>query len=270
MISDAIVQKAGVQMPDTLNGYPFSAIDEQVFSKLQECTASSIQASIARFRDRLSEIPVDSPPIPVSLGENCGPGIKIRDADQSPLGAMFFDNLVCPISSTIELFKEDFRGILSLQNLRVSKWEGSDSVFDDRYGVYYHHYFHLRPQRMEKSWYDNGIRRRRIDEADIPLFLPVVASQFAYLTEKLRLLLRSEHHTTLYLRRVEGEVVGCGLLSSLAHALKSWGAVNSDIRVIYSDRSIPEHHAPEAHYYIPEVGGRWGDVSRWKEVFVRA
>lgn len=250
-----------------LNGYSAADLQNQVFSQLSGSTRSTILARVAEFEAQLRAYPVSSQPVPVSLGENCGPGVKIRETQCNPLGAFFFDNIVAPIPSIIQLFQKDFQGLLQLQNLRIGQWERNDSVFDESYDIFFHHYFHLRPMRLEKSHIDGEKRRRRIDEADIPLFLPIVSAQFAYLTAKLRLLLRSEIPKLLCLRRVQGRPVDHDLLLLLEKVLRDWGARNFEFVVIHSDASLSKASALPNHHFIPETATRWGQQEVWRQLF---
>lgn len=250
---------------DHLNDYAFGDLNAQIFSKLETFTKSYIDDALAKLRIQLDDYPQDGPAIPISIGENCGPGVKIREMGLTPLGSMFFDNLVCPVPSVIELFRNDFRDLLQLKNLRISQWETHDSVFDDAYGIFYHHYFHLRPMRLEKSHINaDGTRRRRIDEADIPLFLPLVASQFNYLSEKMRLVIRAKAPKQFLLRKVCGETICDDMVSLLVRTLKSSGARNFQLKVVFS-QGLPDHLvARKELYHIPEQGVRWGDTDQWQ------
>lgn len=250
---------------DHINGYAINDLNTQIFSKMETFTKSHIDEALKKIHIQLNDYPQDGPPIPISIGENCGPGVKIREMGLTPIGSMFFDNLVCPISSAIEIFRNDFRDLLQLRNLRISQWETHDSVFDDAYGIFYHHYFHLRPLRLEKSHiYENENRRRRIDEADIPLFLPLVASQFNYLSEKMRLVMRSPAPKQFIFRKVHGEIICNDMKSLLERTLENSGARNFKVKVVFS-QNLPDHLlAGKDLYHIPEKGVRWGDTEKWK------
>jgi hypothetical protein len=77
-----------------LNGYRLNAIDDNIFSRLNEFTAEKIEFNIKKMKMRID---AHEGPIFVPLGENCGPGVKLRQAGLMSLGSGYFDNIVVPL-----------------------------------------------------------------------------------------------------------------------------------------------------------------------------
>jgi hypothetical protein len=229
-------------------------------------TASSIEKQLSEVARRLSSYPKEAP-IYLSIGENCGPAIKLRQAGLSALGSGFFDNLVIPIESTIRLLDEDFSRILTLRNLSIGMWEGNDSVFDKSHNIFFHHYFHKHGE--EKTISRDGRLHRRIDEEDIPLFLPSVMAQFEYLAEKMRMILRSPHRKFLVVRRVNGAPIQRQVTGRLGETLSRLGAMDTAVAVVHSRPIAPECGDVDSaiHRFIPEHGERWGDRLAWVAAF---
>lgn len=228
------------------------------FEAVPTFTASSICQKLEDTRSRLATFEASRKSVTLSLGENCGAGVKLKEARIANFGSNFFDNLVCPIDSTIKLFHNDFNEFMRLKNLVISSWEDNDSVFETRYGIYFHHYFHLRGE-FEKRRPD-GSGRRYIDEGDISLFLSAVASQFEYLVEKLRFLLRSDVHKIIFFREVYGRVPETAKMAQLQAAMGSWGARNiSLVTVCSGDHDLLSW----PHIRIDEDNTRWGTADEW-------
>jgi hypothetical protein len=244
-----------------LNGYPLKLIEDQIFSRFSTFTATTIRLKIIKLNERLNQA---REPVYISIGENCGPAVKLRGANLQALGASYFDNIVIPIDSFIELIKNDFNGVLSLSNLAVSSWEGHDSVINDRYKIYFHHYFHIRGSDNEKSRLEEGgVRARRIDEADIPLFLPEVMAQFEYLQFKFKLIMHSGLKKYCIVRRVNGELVDRNVSRLIYDTLVGYGANNFEIRIIHSQTPNDVDFDEGIHKFIPVQGERWGSTNAW-------
>lgn len=253
---------------DSINGYPAAILRERLFDRLGDYTASSIARRLREAEARLVAQPAA---IPIAFGEDCGPGVKLREAGRAVLGGGFFDNLVAPIDSAIRLLDEDFAHLLALRNLLVGRWEGHDSVLDSRYSLFFHHHFHVRGEHLEKSATDGSGdgsgRRRLIEEADIPLFLPSVLAQFEYLAAKLRLVLRAPQPKILVLRRFGGAPVPLALTFRLGQALERFGARRTELRVVHSLPLPPGEACDESlHRFIPEGGERWGPAEAWRSL----
>jgi len=246
-----------------ISGYPASIIEKLYINKLTTFTASNINQKIAHAEERLHHHAIDQP-LFISLGENCGPGVKLRQAGLAPMGAGFFDNLVVPMESIIRLLDEDFGHLLMLRNLSVGEWETHDSVHDTRYDIFFHHYFHPVDQSLQKIELIQGQRKRRIAEGDIPLFLSSVMAQFEYLAAKMRFMLRAPHKKFLVLRRLKGDPAPSYFTDRLSQALHRFGAQNARLLVIHSS-PIKEGSADTSiHHMISEEGDRWGLPEKWK------
>lgn len=228
------------------------------FEAVPTFTASSIRQKLEDSRSRLATFEASRQSVVLSLGENCGAGVKLKEARIANFGSNFFDNLVCPIDSAIKLFYNDFTEFMRLKNLVISSWEDNDSVFETCYIVYFHHYFHLRGESEKRR--PDGSGRRYIEEGDISLFFPAVASQFEYLVEKLRILLRSDVHKTVFFREVYGRLPETAKLAQLQAAMASWGARNITLVTVcsgdYGLLSWP-------HIRIDEDDTRWGTAEKW-------
>jgi hypothetical protein len=89
--------------------YPFGELHVDLSQRLPDCTHDSIRARKKRFAKRLEDF--TAPKIFISIGENCGPGIKFRDAGLNLLGSQFFDNIVVNSESVIKLLDADFADV---------------------------------------------------------------------------------------------------------------------------------------------------------------
>lgn len=252
-------------MTDMINGYRLEDLNTQLFERFDQFTASAIEKKLDTLRMKLNNGSILKR-IPISLGENCGAGVKIREARQDRLGAFFFDNLVAPFESVMGLFRTDFSELLNPRYLRIDQWETHDSVYDAKAQIFFHHYFHLRPVALEKS-HPGPVRRRRIDAVDIPLFLPMVSAQFSYLIEKTRIVLRSDCPKRLIFRRVNGEWVSAEQMARLQDVLEGWGARNFELVNVYSKPKPNNVEDDPHHIYVAEQGARWGHVDNWAPVF---
>lgn len=257
-----------------INGYELDDLISQVFSHYERFTATSIKRELDRLHSALNEVPG---PLFISLGENCGPGLRLRAAGAQTLGSQFFDNLVVPIGDVSNVIRQGFSDILQIKNLSIGVWEGQDSVIDNKYNTFYHHYFHLLPMEKEKKRDDNGVSVRRIDEADIPLFIPVVRAQFEYLAEKFIIIAGSPVRKNYVLRKVDGTLPTREEVLSLREAIVGAGGVNFRIVIIHSE----PHRHEEARalaacdpnslsvHCIEERAERWGDVTDWQGMVQR-
>ncbi|MDO6467095.1 DUF1796 family putative cysteine peptidase [Neptunomonas phycophila] len=247
-----------------INGYNMNDLVFHVFKNFEKYTKAGIDESTRDFENAFFSGSQDN--ILISLGENCGPGVKLREASKDIFGSFFFDNIVCPVDSINKLFECDFTGLFDLRYLTIGTWEGHDSVYNTKYGIYFHHYFHLRGAENEKSRFLNGNRIRQIDEEDIPLFLPQVQSQFEYLLNKLRITLLSPQKKTFIFRKVNGSPLRRVAFDNLYESIKRWGANNFNILVVYSsDGDVNSNEFYEdKHILIPEVGVRWGEKELWE------
>ena len=187
-------------------------------------------------------------PLHISLGENCGCGVKLRAVGASSLGSSFFDNIVVDRHQLIRLIDCDFSDILMDGNLRIGSWEGQDSVKDHAYDCFYHHYFYKAGHERRRS---DGTRL--IEFHDIATYLPEIREQFLYLAEKFRRIVRSSVWKMLHLRRVNGEAVEQAFQDELSFALRSFGARNFHICFV-TNEMIPEH------------GVRWGPDEVWQDL----
>ena len=248
---------------DTINGYPAVTLRALLLDRLGDCTPSAIRRRLLAAEQRLNA--ADGPTF-IALGETCAPSVRLRELGVPMLGGGFFDNLVTPVESVVRLLDEDFGQLLQLRNLVVGRWENHDSVLDSRYVVFFHHYFHLRGAH-EKDDLSEGARRRRIDEADIPLFLPAVLAQFEYLTAKLRLVLRAPQRKILVLRLATGGPLPRAASIRLTQALERFGARNAEMRVAHAT-PLPAGDFCDAslHRLVPEDGERWGAAQAWRAV----
>lgn len=244
-----------------LNGYDIGVVKGQIFDRLESFTAKFIRQKILETENRIN---AHDGPIYLSFGENCAPGVKLRQAGLQNLGSGYFDNLVAPIESIVNILDADFAGMLGLSNLVIARWENHDSVFNDLYKVYFHHYFHPRQMEFEKDDLSEGVRRRRIEDADIPLFIPEVMAQFEYLRAKMQIVLRSERFKYVVIRRVHGEPVESALSSELHAALNRYGARNFELRIVHSVEIRGEGFDADLHRFIPEDGERWGPSDSWR------
>src|SRR5215469_16477643 len=244
----------------TINDYPAHEIERRYLSKLTDYNTRSIRSRIELLKGKISN---STQPVFISLGENCGPGNRMRDAGVNTMGSNFFDNLVVRVDNIPKILRCDFSGILSLKSLSVGRWEAHDSVYDEDFGIYFHHYFHL-GGRLEKDSMERGYRTRRIDEADIPLFLSQVRAQFEYLAVKFRLLAEASFRKIYVVRQVEGGEIGVSHLLRLEQALTSFGASNFELIQVVS-RTEPAKSRDR--YFrlisIPENDERWGALSDW-------
>jgi hypothetical protein len=248
---------------DTLNGYDVSVLRLQIFDRLKSFTANSLRQKIHEMRTRVDRY---EGPIYLAFGENCGPGVKLRQAGLQPIGSGYFDNLVAPIESIIKILDADFVGMLQLSNLVIGRWENNDSVFNDRYNVYFHHYFHPHQHDFEKNDLSEGVRRRHIENIDIPLFIPEVMAQFEYLHAKMQYILRSEIFKYIVVRRVHGEPVESALSNQLRAALERYDARNFALRIIHSVEIKSEGFDADLHRFIAEDGERWGSTQAWRSL----
>lgn len=247
---------------DQINSYPGDILHQQLFAALEHQTSSAIHARLEQLRHRLEGA---TEPVMISIGENCAAGMRLREAGLAPLGSHFFDNVVIRAEALPALIDADFADMLSLSDLCVDIWEGNDSVLDRRYGIHFHHYFHLRG--AEKDRFDaSGRRRRRIDETDIPLFLAQVRAQFEYLAAKFRLVMRAPLPKILLLRRVGGEALPAATLDSIRHALNRFGAINTRLVAVHSS---VEDRSPPDHVLVAEDGERWGSAAAWADMAKR-
>ena len=249
---------------ERINGYPADILRERLLDRLSEFTPSSIARRLQRAEARLAAADL---PIVVTLGEDCGPAVRLREAGMLSLGGGFFDNLVAPVDGVIRLLDEDFAQLLSVRNLLVARWENHDSVLDSRYGVFFHHHFHVRGPEYEKSDGVGEGRRRLIEERDIPLFLPSVLAQFGYLAAKMRLILRAPQPKLLVLRRFGGAPLPLALSFRLRQALDRFGTRNAELRVVHS-RPLPagEMWDPGVHRAIDDAAERWGSAADWRRL----
>ena len=245
----------------SINGYPAHEIETHYLANLTDYTASSIRSRIELLKNKIAE---NAQPVFVSLGENCGPGNRMRDAGVNTMGSNYFDNLVVRVENIPKILDCDSSGVLSLKSLSVGRWEAHDSVYDEEFAIYFHHYFHL-PGRLEKDSMERGYRTRRIDEADIPLFLSQVRAQFEYLAVKFRLIAEAPFRKVYVVRQVEGGEMEESSLIPLEQALASFGAKNFELVQVVSrtDSTQPR----DRHFRLVSIlenGERWGSLSEWK------
>lgn len=252
--------------PKTINGYNRSAIETSLFQRLDDCTGSSIRMRLSAFSQRLM---IATEPVWMSIGENCAAGVKLKAASLQTLGSNFFDNLVTPEDAVVALLDSNFSEILRLKNLEIRRWENHDSVFDSLYGIFFHHYFFIRDPQLEKKDYSEGTMRRRIDEADVPLFLSLVQAQFEYLADKFRMILRSELPKILVQRSVSAKPISEDGAAKLCNALVRFGAKRFKVLNVHSSS---EEAAPRdvnvltRTVYIAEELCRWGTNEDWQRL----
>ena len=183
--------------------------------------------------------------------------MKFRDAGLNLLGSQFFDNIVVKPESIIKLLDADFADMFLLSDLLVDRWEGHQSVYNDRYGIFFHHYFYLKQIKFDAAGY------RRIDDNDIPLLLSIVQAQFEYLAFKFRFIVRSHVRTVLTMRRSDGAPIAPTVLADLRRALDCYGAIMTDVIAVHSHGG----GAGADHYFIPETDAeRWGAAADWNNL----
>ncbi len=262
LISPTCASSAEGQTADKavcVSGYALQDLQSAVFSRLDQLTGTRIRKQVDRFTDELESAERCGAPVFISVGENCGPALRLQEASAPSLGGGFFDFLVLRPGALERLLHDDFAHMLMLKNLQVGLWEGNESVYDDHYGVWYHHLFHL-PQEKQRN------HARAIDETDIPLLLSVARSQFEYLHEKLRLALRSPLPKILVYRAVDGQPLPARRVVDLSRALEQYGARNWSLAVVYSAGEL-EPAVADLHHRIPEPDNvRWGDVQDWRHL----
>lgn len=241
-----------------INDYSIQDLERGYFAHLSEFSYSKIRSRLDLLRQTLASA---SQPIFVSLGENCGPGTRMRESGINTLGSNFFDNLVIKAEDMPRLIRADFSDILSLVNLRIGTWEDHDSVFDEKYNIFFHHYFYLRGGLHKERPDGTGAVRRIIDEADIPLFLAPVRAQFEYLAIKFRMILRSDRLKVYVIRNVNGGGISQTALGNIGDALSAAGGRNFTLVQVVSD---PNEQAGKNTFYIPERDARWGEAEAWR------
>jgi hypothetical protein len=243
--------------------YEYEFMKHHLWDNLSKITNTAIQRKLATLDATLSR---RTTPIWISLGENCGPAIKIRDSGLPNLGGSFFDNLVVPLESMLRIFDNRFQDLFEPLNLEVGEWEGHDSVFNNNYKMFFHHYFHVRGNERSRIDPFTGVKRRHIMEEDIILFLPMVLSQFSYLRVKFLNILRHEVSKVYVVRTVNGAPVSTETLWSVREALAKLGGNNFRIIVVYAQLPEIEAFDLSSQYYIAEHDERWGETKQWESL----
>ncbi len=249
-----------------VSGYDIEILHNHYFRHLGEFSPSRIRERLERL-DRQIAVAVDADSHEfISLGENCGPAVKIREViRERALGASFFDNIVIKVDDTAKLIGAKFSGILQLKNLEIGSWDYIQSVYDHSYGIYYHHDFIIRDvPESQKGWNGTDQWLRQIDEQDIPLFYSGVRSKFEFLAEKFLRVATSNVRKTYIVRTVEGKPVTRKQHQNLSDSLQHVGARNFNIVAVFS-RDTPEKAVEQLHVQSPEGVGlpRWGVTEDW-------
>ena len=209
----------------TLNGYDLFSINRAVFGQYAETNPQANRRRLALLKSRLDNH--RNKTTFISLGENCGPSLCMKKAGLETLGSNYFDNIVTPSAAIPELLRSAFSQALQLTNLSIGTWEGHDSVLDEFTGIYFHHYFHLRGAET-KVEIDSGTGRekRLIHKEDVPLFYPIVKSQFEYLAQKFLAIARHDAPKIYVIRQIDGTPFECEKIYAIKNALNDLGAVN--------------------------------------------
>lgn len=240
-----------------ISGYNIDIIEQSIFSRLSSCTADAINRKLEAVDQTIS---AETNEVFISLGENCGAAFQMRNSGINTLGANFFDNTVIRAEDIPNIISDRFRSMLSLINLSIGSWEGHDSVYDDFYKIFFHHYF-IPGHGVEK--YNEKMNCRQIDKEDIPLFLPVVRGQFEYLAGKFIKIANAQIKKYYVIRNVEGRAISEATLDRISAALTSIGAVNYDLIQVITYLDGPPISKKYGHWSILEEGERWGDKAEW-------
>lgn len=240
-----------------ISGYNLDVIERFFVNRLPSCTAQAINAKLLQVDETIGSTTGD---IFISIGENCGAGFQMRNAGVATLGSNFFDNTVIRVDNLPHIIRSEFRDMLSLRNLTIGNWETHDSVFDELYQLFFHHYF-MPGGGIEKHYSDTG--SRRIDAQDIPLFLPIVRGQFEYLAAKFFKIARSDLKKYYVIRNVEGRALPEEALDEVSKALVDAGAVNFSLIQVVTYFDGPQVSTRYGHWNIAEVAERWGDKADW-------
>lgn len=235
------------------NGYQAAEIEYYALAPAARLAEADRRERIAQFRTRLSETEARGEVVFISLGGDCGPAIRLKEAGRLPLGAFYFA-LVCPVEGVVRLLTEGFDTALRLENLSIGAWEDMDSVYDAGMGGYFHHVFSL---PTEKTYPDG---RRRIDREDIPMLLPLVRAKFAYLAEKFAVVCRSPIRKAFIVRDAGQGPTGVEAIASLQEALTRFGSINFELAPVYAF-GRPPRRARQFHIPVKE---RWGGVEDWR------
>jgi hypothetical protein len=217
------------------------------------------RSRLQEIEDRLAALSSDHPPVLISLGENCGPAVKLREIGLMELGANFFDNTVIRHPATASLIAREFSGLFNRDNLIIGTWETIDSVYDTSGKIFFHHEFHIAGR--EKMRLVNGVHVRTITSDDIDEFLPAVRDKFEYMAIKFLTIARHRIRKTYLVREVNGSPLTESQMGVLRKAIASIGGRNFDLLVIHSHGA-----AIESHMFIEENGARWGAAEDWRAV----
>jgi hypothetical protein len=238
-----------------INGYSPEVLEYYLFPEIEDLFKADFDIRLNGFEDRLRRAEQDGEVLFVSLGSDCGPGIRLKEAGLLAVGSFYFDALVCPLPATIKLLTEGFRKALRLENLEIGVWEGIDSVRDKHIDCYFHHSFYLPDEKRDEDG------RRRIDLDDIPMFLPLVRAKFAYLEAKFERICASPVRKIFFVRKVEFTPFTATELAELDAALIAAGAINYSLAPVYS---VGDPSGAGRQYRIPCDVERWGTAEAWR------
>jgi hypothetical protein len=247
-----------------ISGYPADVVERYYLDALDQFTPEAVQRRLDTLDRKIALAISNGQVAGFSLGENCGPTVKLREMGQATLGASFFDGVVLRYDAAIRLITSEFSNILLLKNLEIGRWDEMDSVYDREHGIFYHHFFLFRGLEALEKRRETGLRR--IDQTDIALLLPAVRSQFEYLAEKFLRTARSPIRKIYVWRSVEGAPLAHYAYRDLVNSLTLIGARNFELIVIHSSYQ-PSPTVRAKHYLIPESipDQRWGDVKLWQD-----
>jgi len=251
----------------TINEYDPKQINQFVFSQYTQTSYQANRERLELLNSNLKKRTNNT--IFISLGENCGPSICLKKAGLDTLGSSYFDNIVTPTDTLSQLFRSSFSDTLQLTNLTIGTWEGQDSVFDEATGIYFHHYFHLRGAETKFSTDpETGVAKRIIDHSDIPLFYPLVKSQFEYLAQKFLIIARHDAPKVYVIRRIDGNPLKAEKIQAINEALKDAGAVNFRLAQVINESSrsqVEPIDAPNIITWPIEMSTeRWGARKSWR------
>jgi Putative papain-like cysteine peptidase (DUF1796) len=251
-------------MSDLLSGYDRKIVFEHYLDHLSSFTPSRLREKIGQLDAALAVSERSGSTEFISLGENCGAAVKIREHRSRKLGASFFDNIVIRLEDAADLLRSEFAGLLNLKYLHIAKWDGIDSVYDEKQRIYYHHDFIIRIPALQKGWTGQEPLIRVVDETDIPLFYAGVRVKFEYLAEKFLRVARSNTRKVYFLRRIEGDPISAVESYRIAKALADIGARNASLAIVHS-KGVPDQSVSRYHRVIEEGHGipRWGSDADW-------
>lgn len=84
-------------------------------------------------------------------------GFYVNDKNNKDYGTFFFDWNITPINSVVSILRNQFSGVLEIENLCIKKLNnGKQTVLDDRYGCSYPHAF---PETREGNCTYESLRK---------------------------------------------------------------------------------------------------------------